>query len=177
MLRLITALSILLSMVSSSRAQSRPSSVHTAKAHNAIQMLQTSSAELAKEARRDAEILNLLREASRALDGTQKHNAVAAALEKISKAKQLAAPSRPAVQQAVQIAKDIVSPAEESPTLADLPRLRGEVQRRPIEQMREVVAEEIFELAQLTTRLSDISLNLTKALANAAAASVGRTAE
>lgn len=142
-----------------------------------VQSLQTATADLASEATRDAEILNLIRESVRALDGTQKNNAVRRSLEKIAKAKSLAVQSKPAVKEAVRIAEEILAPAEESPMSADLERIQQELRRRSFERMQRIVAEEIDELARVTTRLTDLTATLARAISVASSATVGRTAE
>jgi hypothetical protein len=151
-----------------------------ALARNSLDNLLLTSSELSKEAQRDGEILRLLREASRSLDDWQKNNAVSKALDNISKAEQLVRQppvANPRVRLAVMAARQIVAPAKESAMSVDLAKLRGALQARPIEQMREVVAGEISVLARLATQVSDVSGILTKAVAAASATTLGAKGE
>ena len=144
-----------------------------AQARFALDTLLQSTTDLTKEAQRDGEILRLLREASRNLDNWQPNTAISKALDNIGKAQQLAGASSQRVQEAVLAAKQIVEPAKESPSSADLPKIREQLRARPIEQMREVVANEISLLARLATQVSDISGLITKAVASASATTLG----
>jgi hypothetical protein len=171
--RLAVVIVMMFSLAATVRAEQRAA----ATANNALNDLLRASTDLANEAQRDGEILRLLRDASRALDDFQQNTAIAKALENIRKAEQLAAQSSQRVAIAVQMAKSIVGPAADSPSSADLPKLREQLRSRPIEQMREVVAEEIGLLARLAARVSDVSGLMTKAVASASATTLGVKSE
>jgi hypothetical protein len=123
---------------------------------------------------RDADILRHLRAASRALDDWQKHVAVSKAADNISKAVQLSAQSSGAVRKICNDAAEIIGPAKSSPQSADLMQLRDALQNGPVEAMRTVVAEEMDVLARISTRMSELSSILTKAIADASSATLGK---
>jgi hypothetical protein len=167
--RLAVVIVLMASLAATVRADQRAATI----AGNALDDLLRASSDLAKEVQRDGEILRLLRDASRALDDFQSNTAVSKALDNIGKAEQLAAQSSPRVGIAVKMARSIVGPAADSPSSADLPKMREQLRSRPIEQMREVVAEEISVLARLATKVSDVSGLMTKAVASASATTLG----
>src|ERR1044071_1146762 len=135
------------------------------------------SADLTKEANRDAEILRRLTDAARALDDWQKNNGVSKGMDAIGKAQQLATqqPQNPKVQRIVQAAHDIVAPARESSMNIDQMKLRGELRGRCMEPMRQVVPEDIGGLARVTSQLTDVTNVIAKAMASASAAALGQT--
>lgn len=94
----------------------------------------------------------------------------------INKAEQLAGqqPFNPRVRQAVSAAKDIIAPAKESPAGADLAKIRAQLHARPIELMRDVVAEDLQILASLTTQVADLSSVIARGVAGASGAVLGR---
>lgn len=57
---------------------------------------------------------------------------------------------------------------------ADLQKLREQLEARPIRWMRDVVADETGELADLTTQVTAVSGILAKALAGTSSAILGR---
>ena len=168
-------LGFLLTALIASAAQAQPRLM--AQAENAIRNLQAASSELAKVADRDAEVLRVLIEAGRALDDWQKNNAMAKALERVGTAEQYV--SRPPsadrrILRAVAQARVLLEPAQQSPTSADLQKLRQDFHRGPVSLTREVVAEEIADLARLSTQLADTSALISKALAGATGAALSR---
>ena len=131
--------------------------------------------EISSRATKNAAILTLLKEASRALDDWQSNKAVAVAVQRIGKAKQLAWESPaapPRVQQAVLAAADILKPAEASTMEANLMGLRGQLDAGPIEVLREAVAEDMADLAAVAKKMAEMNATLTKALAEIAAVTV-----
>jgi hypothetical protein len=145
------------------------------RARMMVENLNAAVTDLTKEAQHDAEVLRLLREASKSLDDFQKNNAVEKAMDNIGKAERLG--GTPRVTQAVLFAKKIVEPARESAMSADFPKMRAELQARPIEMMRGIVAEEVGGLAQIAAQLSDVSGAVTHAIAAATSTTLGSKAE
>lgn len=146
-------------------------------AENAIRNLQSASSELARAADRDAEVLRVLIEATRAMDDWQKNNAMAAALERVGKAEQYVRQlpmADPRIRKAVVEARALLEPAQKSPTSTDLHKLRQDFHRGPVNLTREVVAEEIADLARPSTQLADTSALISKALAGATGAALSR---
>ena len=170
---MVRRLMLLVALTAAASAGADP--IIVSRARNSVADLTNTVNVLVKEAQRDAEVLRYLREAARSLDDWQKNNAVAGALTNITRAEQLAAqpPITPRVTQAVTIARQIVAPARESAMSADLLKLRGELQSRPIEQMRGIVAEEVGVLADLAAQLSDVSSTLTKSVAASTSTTLG----
>ena len=150
-----------------------------ARARNSLADLTAAANELAKEAQRDAAVLAYLREAAKSLGDWQQNNGISSAMMNIEQAKKLAeqSPSSPRVTQIVFAAKQIMEPATHSSMSADLPKLRGDLQAGPVEQMRAIVAEEIGTLAQLASKVSDISGILTKSVASSTGVTLGTKAE
>lgn len=173
MMRSLLVMMVLVCTIPTAQADSRA----LVQARNALNDLQNAANELAREAQRDAEILRLLSDASRSLDDWQKNNALAGAQEMASKADQLAGRPpfpNPQVRQATRAARAILEPAQESPMTADLQKLREQLEARPIRWMRDVVADETGELADLTTQVTAVSGILAKALAGTSSAILGR---
>jgi hypothetical protein len=145
------------------------------RARMMLENVNAAVADLNKEAQHDAEVLRLLREASRSLDDFQKNSAVQKAMDNISRAERLGGTDR--VTQAVFAAKKIVEPAKESAMSADFVKMRAELQARPIEMMRGIVADEVSVLAQIAAQLSDVSGTVTHAMAAATSTTLGSKAE
>jgi hypothetical protein len=173
MKRVLLFLAIVVCTISTVQADSRA----VAQAKNALNDLQSAATELAREAQRDAEILRLLSDANQNLDDWQKNSALADALERVTKAEQLAGRppfSQPRIRQAVRVAREILEPAQKSPMTADLQKLREQMNLRPISWVRDVVADETSELADLTTQVTAVCGVLAKALAGTSSAMLGR---
>lgn len=170
--RRLSSLVVVLFLVAANASAIDPQTL--ARARRSMDDLNRVSSDIAQATQRDAEILRHLRAAARGLDDWQKNVAVSKAADSISKAVQLSARSSERVRQAVGAAKEIIEPAKASPNGADLSKLRAELHARPIEQMRQVVGEEMDVLARISTQVADIASILTKAVADASSATLGR---
>lgn len=142
----------------------------------ALQELQRTADDLAKNATTNAKILNLLHEANRALTDWQTEKGVAVAMERIREAKRLAGqrPMQPRVFRATERAEEILLPATRSTMMMDLTQIRDALRQGPIEQIRGVVASDMNDLAALTNRTATITGTLSQALSQAASAALGR---
>lgn len=153
-------------------AQAQSPSSRTLEMH--LRAIQELAPEVAGEALKHATVLNLLRDAARALDDWQTNKAVAIADQKVGEAKSLAQarpPASPRVYQAVLAAEDLIRPAKASSMEANLMKLREEL-RAPIGAVAEVAAGDAAELATLTRRTADLNALLSAALAEVANAAV-----
>lgn len=158
-------------------ASARADQANLSRAQMHMRSLQESVQALAREADRDAEVLRVLVEAGRAMDDWQKNNAIASALERVTKAEQYVRQPPPAdfrIRNAVSGARELLEKAKESPSMVDLQQTRNEFHRRSVGPTREVVAKEIHDLAQLSTQLADASALISRALAGATSAALSR---
>ena len=143
-------------------------------ARNALTDLIASANELSKEAQRDGEVLRLIEDSARSLDDFQVNKAVTDAMQAIVRAERVSAASSPAVKKAIADARKIVEPASESLATANLAKMRDDLYAKPISQLRAVLAEDINELAFTASQVADVSGILTRAVAAASAASLGK---
>jgi citrate synthase len=155
-------------------AQAQSQQSRTLEMH--LRAIQELAPEVAGQAQKHATVLNLLRDAARALDDWQTNKAVAIADQKVAEAKRLAQ-SRPSpsqrVYQAVLAAEDLIRPAKASSMEANLMKLREDM-RAPIGAVAEVAAADAAELATLTRRTAELNALLSAALAEVANAAVDK---
>jgi hypothetical protein len=153
-------------------AQAQSPQSRTLEMH--LRAIQELAPEVAGQAQKHATVLNLLRDAARALDDWQTSKAVVIADQKVGEAKRLAQsrpPASPRVYQAVLAAEDLIRPAKASSMEGNLMKLREEL-RAPIGAVAEVAAADAAELATLTRRTSELNAVLSAALAEVANAAV-----
>ncbi|MFN2441382.1 MAG: hypothetical protein ABR517_01740 [Thermoanaerobaculia bacterium] len=153
-------------------AQAQSPSSRSLEMH--LRAIQELAPEVAGQAQKHATVLNLLRDAVRALDDWQTNKAVAIADQKVGEAKRLAR-SRPLasqrVQQAILDAEDRIRPAKASSMDTNLMKLREDL-RAPIGVVAEVAAADAAELATLTRRTAELNALLSAALAEVANAAI-----
>lgn len=153
-------------------AQAQSHSSRTLDTH--LRTIQDLAPEVAGQAQKHATVLNLLRDAVRALDDWQTNKAVVVAGQKVGEAKRLAQ-SRPVasqrVQRAILDAEEGIAQAKASSMEVNLMKLREEL-RAPIVVVAEVAAADAAELATLTKLTAELNALLSAALADVANAAI-----